>query len=64
MYPDYIQKAADMFGGDPGLLNNDLVEELKDLAYLNNGHLQSTQVIALKIQMWMKENPDQRAYGD
>lgn len=54
----YLQIAADMYDGDPGKLHISLIYELNAVANLNKGNLRSSQVIALLIYQWQKENPD------
>ena len=66
-YEIYEQIAASMFGGDPGLLNYKLCQDLAEVAQLTeraDGELRSRQVIATIVANWCMRNPDARAYGD
>lgn len=68
-YEIYEKIAATMFGGDPGLLNYKLCEDLDEVARLiqragAGGELRSRQVIATIIVDWLRRNPDAKAYGE
>lgn len=71
MYPNYLKTAAQMLSendtADPGLLNADLADCLKDIALLTEstgGELRSRQAIAVAIVFWEKLNPNSKAYGE
>lgn len=62
-----LQHAANMFGGDVGLLNVSLGEELKvvnKLVMNTGGFLRSRQIVALIVHQWMKDNSDRVPYGE
>ena len=66
-YEIYEKIAAEMFGGDPGLLNYKLSQHLREVAELTErvgGKLRSRQVIATLIANWSMRNPDAMPYGE
>jgi len=72
MSEDFLQIAANMFAGygvsgDPGLLETNLCDELREinrLAQKDGGELRSRQVIAQVINQFRKENLNVRIYGE
>lgn len=62
-----LKIAAGMFGGDPGLLDSDLVDVLERIDDLieRNQHaygLLNREVIAIAIINWQYRNPDRSPY--
>lgn len=67
MEKECLRIAAKMFGGDVGLLNYQLADEITQIDVMvrnSGGILVSRQAIAIIIYQWLKENPDKKPYGE